>query len=454
MFIHTADKTLQDDLPPTPPIPTQVVSNGEYIPMPKSKEQRQIDALLAEFADRFGRKRGLTRREFFKTASGMAAAMLAINKVFTDRFFDVQEVEAADEAAAMEARKSDEFVIDVQTHYIDDPKKLWNTTDPVLRLVVDTLGGWREKSVKNSNWLDLNKTTYFKEIFVDSETSMAILSGFPSYPPEENILIPVDHMAAARDEINEKAGSRRMLSHGLISPNMPSWREEATRQVQKLGPIQAWKLYTADGQGGKRGWWLDDEQVAYPLYKHSLELGVKNLCIHKGLAVTVLNEEYCRAKDVEKAVLDWPQLNFIIYHSAFPRVEDITDIKWMKPQIKNLYGELGSTFALTVVGAPELAAHTLGKLLTHLGPDYVIWGTDSLWWGSPQWQIEALRRFRIPDRLIEGYGYTQITNEMKAKILGLNAARVLGIDVDKARREIGSDKIAQAKAGKGPTFTV
>jgi predicted TIM-barrel fold metal-dependent hydrolase len=126
----------------------------------------------------------------------------------------------------------------------------------------------------------------------------------------------------------------------------------------------------------------------------------------------------------------------------------------MKPQIKNLYGEVGSTFALTVVGAPELAAHTLGKLLTHLGPDYVIWGTDSLWWGSPQWQIEALRRFRIPDRLIEGYGYTQITNEMKAKILGLNAARVLGIDVEKARREIGSDKIAQAKAGKAPMFTV
>jgi hypothetical protein len=160
---------------------------------------------------------------------------------------------------------------------------------------VDTLGGWRTKSVKNSNWLDLNKSTYFKEIFVDSETSMAILSGFPSYPPEENILIPVDHMAAARDEINQKAGSRRMLSHGLISPNMPRWREEATRQVQKLGPIPAWKLYTADGQGGKRGWWLDDEQVAYPLYKHSLELGSRISAFTKarchGLERGVLSRE-------------------------------------------------------------------------------------------------------------------------------------------------------------------
>lgn len=375
-------------------------------------------------------------------------------QVFGDRFFDVREVEAADEAAAIEARKSDQFIIDVQTHYIDDPHKLWNTTDPVGKIVRDTLGGWRAKSVKGSNWLDLNKANYFKEIFLDSETSMAVLSGFPSDPPGENVLIPIDHMAAARDEINQKARSRRMLCHGLISPNIPNWRDEAARQVQRLAPIQAWKMYTADGLGGKRGWWLDDEQVAYPFYKYTLELGVKNLCIHKGLHVVVLNEEYCRAKDVEKAVLDWPQLNFIIYHSAFPRVEDITDIRWMKPQITNLYGELGSTFAMNVVGAPELAAHVLGKVVTHLGPDHVIWGTDSLWWGSPQWQIEALRRFRIPDRLVEGYGYTQLTDETKSKILGLNAARLWNIDVEKARREIASDRISQVKADKERLFAV
>jgi hypothetical protein len=117
----------------------------------------------------------------------------------------------------------------------------------------------------------------------------------------------------------------------------------------------------------------------------------------------------------------------------------------MKPQVANLYGELGSTFAMNVVAAPERAAHVLGKLVTHLGPDYVIWGTDSLWWGSPQWQIEALRRFRIPDRIVDGYGYAKLTDDMKAKILGLNAARLWKIDVEKAKREIASDKISQVK---------
>jgi len=448
MFIHTSNKNFNDDLPPRPPIPTQVVSNGEYIPMPKSQKQRHVDVLLAEYADRYGKKRGLTRRAFFRTLSGMAAAMLAINKAFGNRFFDVQEVEAADEAAAAEATARDQFIMDVQTHYIDNPRQLWDVkdTDPIAKLIVGTLGGWREKSVKGSNWLDLNKTTYFKEIFLDSQTSMAILSGFPTDPPDQNPLIPIDHMAAARDEINEQAGSRRMICHGLMSPNMPKYQDEATRQVEKL-KVDSWKMYTGDGMAGKRGWWMDDEKVAYPFYKFTQELGVKNLCIHKGLAVTLLDEEYCRAQDVGKAVVDWPQLNFIIYHSAFPRVDDITDIKYVKPHITNLYGELGSTFALNVVGAPERAAHVLGKLVTYLGPDYVIWGTDSLWWGSPQWQIEALRRFRIPDNLIEGYGYTQLTDEIKAKILGLNAARVWNIDVEASKKAIAEDKISQMKKG-------
>jgi hypothetical protein len=150
---------------------------------------------------------------------------------------------------------------------------------------------------------------------------------------------------------------------------------------------------------------------------------------------------------VERAVVDWPGLNFIIYHSAFPRVEQITEVKWMKPHITNLYGELGSTFAMNVVAAPETAAHVLGKLVTHLGPDHVIWGTDSLWWGSPQWQIEALRRFQIPDRLLEGYGYTQLTDDTKAKILGLNAARLWSIDANARVREISGDNITKMKKG-------
>ena len=94
----------------------------------------------------------------------------------------------------------------------------------------------------------------------------------------------------------------------------------------------------------------------------------------------------------------------------------------------NMFGELGSTFAATVSGRPVECAHVLGTLVRDLGADSIMWGTDSLLWGNPQWQIEAFRRFRIPDELIDGYGYPQLTDEIKAKILGGNAARIWGLE--------------------------
>ncbi len=155
---------------------------------------------------------------------------------------------------------------------LNDDLPLWDVKDkdPIAKVIVDTLGGWRKKSVKGSNWLDLNKDTYFKEIFLDSETNVAILSGFPTHPPEPNPLIPVDHMAVARDEINQKAGSRRMICHGLMPPNMSNYQDEARRQVEKL-KVDSWKMYTGDGMAGKRGWWMDDEKVAYLFYKFTQE---------------------------------------------------------------------------------------------------------------------------------------------------------------------------------------
>ena len=66
----------------------------------------------------------------------------------------------------------------------------------------------------------------------------------------------------------------------------------------------------------------------------------------------------------------------------------------------------------------------LGTLLRDFGPDYVMWGTDSTLWGNPQWQIDAFRRFQIPDQLVEGHGYPKLTPEIKAKVFGANAARI------------------------------
>jgi len=110
----------------------------------------------------------------------------------------------------------------------------------------------------------------------------------------------------------------------------------------------------------------------------------------------------------------------------------------------NVHAELGSTWRF-VMTRPDAAAHVLGKLLLYLGEDRILWGTDSIWYGTPQDQISAFRAFEIPVSMQEMYGYPALSAEAKAKILGLNAAEVYGIDVAATRCAIAEDDLSKAK---------
>jgi hypothetical protein len=66
---------------------------------------------------------------------------------------------------------------------------------------------------------------------------------------------------------------------------------------------------------------------------------------------------------------------------------------------------VGTAFATCAVANPRFAAAFIGTLIKGLGPDHVIWGTDSLWYGSPQWQIEAMRRLEIPEDMQKKHGF-------------------------------------------------
>ena len=90
----------------------------------------------------------------------------------------------------------------------------------------------------------------------------------------------------------------------------------------------------------------------------------------------------------------------------------------------NVYAELGTTFASCAITFPTVCAHILGQLLKFMGEDRIIFGSDSVWYGSPQWQIEAFWRFQIPDHLQQQFGYPELTETAKRKILGLNSARL------------------------------
>ena len=91
---------------------------------------------------------------------------------------------------------------------------------------------------------------------------------------------------------------------------------------------------------------------------------------------------------------------------------------------------------------PEQAAHVLGKLLVALGPDRIVWGTDCVYNGIPQSQIVAFRMFQIPVAMRDQFGYPEITPEIRAKIFGLNAARIYGVDVAATRTAISADDVS------------
>jgi len=308
---------------------------------------------------------------------------------------------------------------------------------------------------------DLHLENFVKEVFLDSDTVMGIITGAPLGDENDNIL-PPDLMVRTRETINRVAGSKRMLSHGLAAPNNPGWEDDVTRQAEVL-KIDGWKCYTGVPV---RPWRFDDEKIAYPFFEKCLKLGVKTISVHKGLPIAGTSPEYCRPWDIRKAAVDWPEITFIVYHSGFKNLtheikegssgigadgylEWTTDIvrdRLAEPRMTNVYCELGSVFGHTAITHPEICAHLLGQLMKAFGPDRIVWGTDCIWWGSPQWQIEAFRRFQIPEALQSAHGYPALTAVDKAKIFGLNAAKIYGVDVAAARKALPEDALSRLKA--------
>ena len=316
-----------------------------------------------------------------------------------------------------------------------------------------------------------------------------------------------------RDFINTLAGSRRALAHGQIYPGPgnladPAFGDYTQWQIEFVQP-DSWKGYNvAFAASASLGaqftrWRLDDEAIAYPTYaiiaqnkgqlrKHP---GFFNLCIHKGLSANGTQPfgpnnlpDFGNPDDIVKAATDWPQFNFIIYHScirpSFWVLQSLQDIENLPgamaptllrdshghyvPNIRwstqlaqiaggryqagaepssnspssyyplhNVYAELGTTMASMIVTFPTVWAHLIGQLLYYMGDDHIVFGSDSLWYGGPQWQIDALWRFQIPGQIQDKWKYPSLDYAEKRNILGLNSARLYGL-YGSATRPVGT----------------
>jgi len=295
-----------------------------------------------------------------------------------------------------------------------------------------------------------------KEVFFDSETAVGLISTPPGPYPWEAVLPPKE-MTHIRDEINRITQSRRMLAHGLVSPQLGQADLDFMDQQAGAMKVDAWKAYTgANPKGFDRGWFLDDEKIAYPMLERARKLGVKRFCVHKGLPLGPV-ADYNHPRDMIKAAKDFPDIDFMAYHAGLlglnaakptgevPWTTEFCQMKKKEPGIRNIYMELGSTFGQLVTTNPTACAHLIGQVVDAFGADHVLWGTDSIWYGTPQWQIEAFRRFEIPQALIDGHKYAPLTRQVKEQIFGLNAARAFGIDVNAKRNEIPKDYLSRMK---------
>src|SRR5215510_1253863 len=306
------------------PIPTQSVSSDEFMPAPQTAKQQEFESRIKEYGTTLAHQQGMSRRAFFTTAAGMAAAFVAMNDTY-GRLYTVSRAEAGTPEMANERAKelADQFIMDMHTHFLRDDTRLENFVR--AREAVGKAGWNPALAGKPQTLEDLKFANYVKEVFLDSDTKVACLSGAPSDVPADWFLTN-EMKAEARARVNGEAGARRMLSQAIFTPGQPGWLEQVDRAIEELKP-DSFKGYTIGDNTNKHlskyPWRMDDEQVVYPFYEKCLKAGLVNITVHKGLFPPSVEQRfphllaYSDVRDVGKAAKDWPQLNFIIYHGGY-----------------------------------------------------------------------------------------------------------------------------------------
>jgi uncharacterized protein len=408
-------------------------SNGEYAPVPPTPIAAEAVRRTLRDAEVNARRLGMDRRAFLRTSMGSATTLLALAACSDDEAgegadpggtFTVPPESTTETSAAEEAvgPATGEVIVDVQTHFLDPEAAGFGAGFPQAGC-----GDGAELCFTIDHWADL--------VLAASDTSVAVLSALPIVADDHPMSI--EKMEQAGRLAAELCGDDRILLQGEAFPQVGELEGalEGMTALASAHPIVAWKTYTHVGGGYA---FTDDVGQAFLAHVAALAadgIGPPVVAVHKGLGAD--------PSDVGPAAAAFPELRFLVYHSGFETGvserefrEDGQGVDRLVRSLRdagvgpsaNVYCELGSTWYLNM-GSPTQAAHVLGKVLTAVGADRVLWGTDSIWYGTPQPQIEAFRAFDIAPELQETLGYPALTPEVKRGILGGNAAALHGLDL-------------------------
>jgi hypothetical protein len=434
------------------PIKFGPCSNAEYDPAPLTPVMEETIRRAYAECERNARFTGMSRRQFMLSLCGAATTLLALNACTREALkrtpggtYSVTPEATLDEDAAREQLAGDEFVFDIQGHLLEYDLNRTTQND-------EGASFWSRFPQQNCGAED-PRDCYSIEQFLDlmfirSDTSMVVISALPIAPKGSPLSIEV--MEETKRVVTALCRDDRVMMHGQALPNVgdPGSTLDGMAALADAHPISAWKVFTHypdlfnhDGNA----WRLDDEdpslpQVGTAFVEKAIEVGVPTICSHKGFSG---GSSFATPSDIGGAARKHPKANFVVYHSGFdqtlegPYTKATRDVginrlisslrdNGVAPG-SNVYAELGSTWWY-IMRSPEQAAHVIGKLLKYIGEDNVLWGTDCLFYGSPQDQIQALRSLNISEEFQERFGYPALTKERKAKILGLNGARLYGVE--------------------------
>ncbi len=463
------------------PLPLKLwpCSNGEFVPPTIDPVRAEAMRRARRSVDDYAVRLGWSRRRFLTSSCGMAAGLLALDACRSEArrsaptsttwpgrsqptitgsggTFAVPDVAATESelATSVLTPPAGDPIIDVQNHLLDyelHPNAVEFTSFPQAGCGDPD----RRACFSPQRWADL--------VFAQSATTMAVLSAIPVVG-EANPL-SIEAMERGRRVAADLCGDGRVLIQGHAVPDVGRFEAvvAAMEEVVAEHEISAWKVYTH----APNGWFLDDHDPERPQLGERFlteveRLGVPVVAVHKGLAG---GNAAASPADIGPAAARHPDIRFLVYHSGYEvgTVEnefrpDGGGVDRLIQSLQtagvsagsNVYAELGSTWRI-VMGDVDQAAHLLGKLMVAVGEDNLLWGTDSIWYGSPQDQIAAFQSFEISAEFQERFGYPALTAERKAKILGHNAVRALRLDrvlTDRCEPSAPTDTAAEPGANR------
>jgi uncharacterized protein len=237
----------------------------------------------------------------------------------------------------------------------------------------------------------------------------------------------------------------RTIVYGAVNP---FHGERCLRDVERLVKehnVDGIKVYAARYDQGKTyEQRLDDPEFGYPFIEKCLELGVRVIATHKAVPFGPVRSEAYNVRDLPEVCAVFPEMNFEIVHAGFAFVEDTAFLAGFP----NVWLNLEFSAAL-VTKAPRRVAEFVGHFATMGGADRILFSTTCTLL-HPKFVIEEFMKLEMPEDLIEGFGYPEITPELMRGFMGENYLRLHQIDPNEFRARVADDAVSRAQAGELP----